>query len=104
VPRNRIEIVDLKGSVATYRVSPMCTREHCAICGTTLWIKDLGWENPNKGIGYIAITVGSMNKEDAKKWISLKHHIFLGDTINGGVWEFQDNLPKCAAMLISIDC
>jgi hypothetical protein len=32
-----------------------------------------------------------MNKGDAKK---LRHHIFLGDTIDRGVWEFEDKLPK----------
>jgi len=57
-----------------------------------LWIKDTGWEDFEKG--YINVTVGSMRKEDAKRWVALRHHIFLGDTIDGGVWEFEDKLPK----------
>jgi hypothetical protein len=35
-----------------------------------------------------------MKKEDAKKWIDILYHIFMGDTMNGGVWEFEDKLPK----------
>lgn len=92
VRTKRINIVNGKGSLTTYRVSPDAEREHCAICGTTMWIKYAGWENLDKG--YINVSVGSMNKEDAKKWVALRHHIFLGDTVNGGVWEFEDNLPK----------
>src|SRR5579862_40739 len=92
IPLRRIDIVDSKKSLTTYRVSPNAEREHCAICGTSLWIKDKGWDDPEKG--YINVSVGSMNKEDAKKWVHLRHHIFLGDTINGGVWDFEDNLPK----------
>ena len=56
-------------------------------------IKYTGWENLDKG--YINFSVGGMNKEDVKKWVAFRHHIFLGDTIDGGVWEFEDNLPKC---------
>lgn len=33
-----------------------------------------------------------MNKEDAKKWVALRHYIFLGATVNVGAWEFEDNL------------
>lgn len=57
-----------------------------------MWIKDTGWEDLEKG--YINVTVGGMKKEEAKKWVALRHHIFLGDTIDGGVWEFEDKLPK----------
>jgi len=92
VPTRRITITDSKGSLTTYRGSPNAQREHCAICGTTLWIKDRGWDDLEKG--YINVTVGSMKKEDAKRWVALRHHIFLRDTIDGGVWEFEDKLPK----------
>jgi hypothetical protein len=92
VPTRRITITDSEGSLTTYRVSHNAEREHCAICGTTLWIKDRGWDDLEKG--YINVTVGSMKKEDAKKWVALRHHIFVGDTIDGGVWEFEDKLPK----------
>ena len=77
VPTKRINIVDGKGSLTTYRVSPNAEREHCAICGTTMWIKDTGWENLDKG--YINVSVGSMNKEDAKKvGIFASSYIFGG--------------------------
>lgn len=95
IPMQRINIVDSRKSLSTYRVFPNAEREHCAICGTTMWIKDTGWDDPVKG--YINVSVGSMNKEDAKKWVSLRHHIFLGDTIDGGVWQFEDNLPKSSS-------
>jgi hypothetical protein len=88
VPLDRINIVDSKKSLTTYRVSDNADRQHCAICGTTMWIKDK-WDG-----GYIIVSVGSMRKEDAKKWVDVRHHIFLGDTIEGGVWKFQDDLPK----------
>lgn len=92
IPLKRINILDSKKSLTTYRVSPDAEREHCAICGTSMWIKDTGWDDPEKG--YINVSVGSMDKEDAKKWVCIQRHIFLGDTINGGVWEFEDKLPK----------
>lgn len=92
VPTKRIEIVDIKKSLTTYRVSDDAEREHCSICGTSMWIKDKGWDDPQEG--YINVSVGSMDKEAAKKWVDLQYHIFMGDTIQGGVWEFQDQLPK----------
>ena len=93
IPIHRIDISDSKGSLTTYRVSPDAERQHCAICGTSLWIKDTGWDDP-KDKGYINVSVGSMEKKDAKKWIDILYHIFMGDTVNGGVWEFEDKLPK----------
>jgi hypothetical protein len=102
IPVRRIDIKDSKKSLTTYRVSPNAEREHCSICGTTMWIKDTGWDDPVKG--YINVSVGSMDKEDAKKWVSLRHHIFLGDTVDGGVWEFEDNLPKSVGLGVSVDC
>ena len=92
IPFKRINIVDGKRSLTSFRVSPNAKREHCAICGTSMWIKDEGWDDPEKG--YINVSVGTMDKEDAKIWVHLRYHIFLGDTINGGVWDFQDSLPK----------
>ena len=44
-------------------------------------------------MGYMNATAGSIN-EGAKKWIALRYRIFLGDTIDGGVWELEDKLPK----------
>jgi hypothetical protein len=101
IPIQRIYIVHSRKSLTTYRVSPNAEREHCAICGTTMWIKDTGWDDPVRG--YINVSVGSMDKEDAKKWVSLRHHIFLGDTIDGGVWEFEDKLPKSSSLEFSVD-
>ena len=92
IPTKRIDIVDSKKSLTMYRVSEDAEREHCGICGTSMWIKDKGWDDREKG--YINVSVGTMEKEGAKKWVQLRYHIFMGDTIDGGVWEFQDQLPK----------
>jgi len=92
IPIQRIKIVDSRGSLTSFRVSAAAVREHCRICGSTMWMKYTGWDDPETG--RIDVCVGTMNKHDAKKWINLRHHIFMGDTINGGVWEFEDSLPK----------
>jgi hypothetical protein len=88
-----MKITDSKGSLTHYR-SPSAMRGFCNICGTTLWIKD------EPETGYINVSVGTMDKDDAKKWVHIRHHIFLGDTLNGGVWEFQDDLPKYHALIL----
>jgi hypothetical protein len=93
IPFQWLDIVDSKNSLTTFRVYPNAEREHCKICGTSLWIKDTRWDDPNV-LGLINVSVGSMKKEDAKKWVYIRHHIFMGDTVNGGTWEFKDDLPK----------
>jgi hypothetical protein len=93
VTNARMKITDSKGSLTHYQ-SPNAMRGFCNICGTTLWIKD------EPETGYINVSVGTMDKDDAKKWVHIRHHIFLGDTLNGGVWEFQDDLPKYHALIL----
>jgi|SRR5579859_2087112 len=97
IPLKRIEIEDRKKSLTTFHVSEDHAREHCGICGTSMLIKDPGWDDPYKG--YLNVSVGSMDKEDAKRWVELRHHIFLGDTINGGVWDFEDSMPKSLVLI-----
>jgi len=98
VPLRRIKVVDSQGSSTTFRVSDAAVREHCSICGSTMWMKYTGWDDPETGC--IFVTVGTMDKHDAKKWVNIRYHIFMGDTINGGVWEFEDSLPKYLPFLI----
>ena len=77
-------------------------REHCAICGTTLWIKDTGWEDLEKG--YINFT--GEHEGGCEEVGCVAASDLLGDIIDGGFWEFDDKSPKyfrqCARLTVGI--